>query len=246
MFENPRRGRQARNFTTNVPKILDLKSFSEQIFSENWRCVPLSFVLSSTSSSVDTTLFSDKGENRWFTSSPMLSTCADTTLIGRTTTHIFSRRREHSPSSVVSFMGWMASEGFIVNLIQSCLITVTKEERKNTHTSHTSLQRNPVADPGEGPREPAPLSPPPLFLDQNEARRAEKKSFGDRAAPFVRVWMTGAPLISRSRPGTDFLHVRGLWFCLFYMSLLVPLCSLCLVCIWRLYFYCVSPARAWF
>ena len=35
MFENPRRGRQTRNFTTNVPKILDLKSSSEQIFSEN-------------------------------------------------------------------------------------------------------------------------------------------------------------------------------------------------------------------
>ena len=32
MFENPRRGRQARNFTTNVQKILDLKSSSEQIF----------------------------------------------------------------------------------------------------------------------------------------------------------------------------------------------------------------------
>ena len=32
MFENPRRGRQARNFATNVPKILDLKSSSEQIF----------------------------------------------------------------------------------------------------------------------------------------------------------------------------------------------------------------------
>ena len=32
MFENPRRGRQARNLTTNVPKILDLKSSSEQIF----------------------------------------------------------------------------------------------------------------------------------------------------------------------------------------------------------------------
>ena len=31
MFENPRRGRQARNFTTNVPKILDLKSSSEQM-----------------------------------------------------------------------------------------------------------------------------------------------------------------------------------------------------------------------
>ena len=35
MFENPRRGRQAINFTTNVPKILDLKSSSKQIFSEN-------------------------------------------------------------------------------------------------------------------------------------------------------------------------------------------------------------------
>jgi len=33
MFENPMRGRQARNFTaTNVPKILNLKSSSEQIF----------------------------------------------------------------------------------------------------------------------------------------------------------------------------------------------------------------------
>ena len=41
MFKNPRRGRQARNCATNVPKILDLKSSSEQIFSENWRWVPL-------------------------------------------------------------------------------------------------------------------------------------------------------------------------------------------------------------
>ena len=32
MFENPRRGRQARNFTTDVAKILVLKSSSEQIF----------------------------------------------------------------------------------------------------------------------------------------------------------------------------------------------------------------------
>ena len=41
MFENPRRGRQARNSTTNVSKIQDLKSSSEQIFSENCRWVPL-------------------------------------------------------------------------------------------------------------------------------------------------------------------------------------------------------------
>ena len=36
MFENPRRGRQARNFTTTVPKILDLKSSSEQILFRKW------------------------------------------------------------------------------------------------------------------------------------------------------------------------------------------------------------------
>ena len=40
MFDNLRRGRQARNVTKNVPKILDLKSSSEQIFSGNWRWVP--------------------------------------------------------------------------------------------------------------------------------------------------------------------------------------------------------------
>ena len=44
MFENARRGRQARNFTTNVPKIIDLKSSSQQIFFENWRWVPLTRV----------------------------------------------------------------------------------------------------------------------------------------------------------------------------------------------------------
>ena len=45
MFENPGRGRQARNFTTNVPKILNFKSFPEQIFSENCRWVPLNKAL---------------------------------------------------------------------------------------------------------------------------------------------------------------------------------------------------------
>ena len=35
MFENPRRGRQARNYTTNVPKTVNLKSSSEQIFSDD-------------------------------------------------------------------------------------------------------------------------------------------------------------------------------------------------------------------
>ena len=45
MFENRRRGRQARNFTTNAPKIIDLKSSSEQIFS---RKLPLGAPASTT------------------------------------------------------------------------------------------------------------------------------------------------------------------------------------------------------
>ena len=40
-LENPRRGRQARTLTTNVPKILDLKSSLEQIFSKSGCWVPL-------------------------------------------------------------------------------------------------------------------------------------------------------------------------------------------------------------
>ena len=53
MFENPRRGRQARNFTTNVPKILDLKSSSEQIFS---RKLPLGAPVTTTATAAKTSL----------------------------------------------------------------------------------------------------------------------------------------------------------------------------------------------
>ena len=49
MFENPRTGSQAKKFTKNVLKILDLKSSSEQIFSENWRWVLLVIKLLITS-----------------------------------------------------------------------------------------------------------------------------------------------------------------------------------------------------
>ena len=46
-----------------------------------------------------------------------------------------------------------------------------------------------VADPGEGPGEPAPL-----FLDQTEARRPEKKNLLETAPPpLISGWMTGAP-----------------------------------------------------
>ena len=41
VVKNPTRGRQARSLTTNVPKILDIKLSSEQIFSKNCRWVSL-------------------------------------------------------------------------------------------------------------------------------------------------------------------------------------------------------------
>ena len=47
MFENPRRGKQARNFAIHVPKISNFKSSSEQIFSESIRWVPLKTVVNS-------------------------------------------------------------------------------------------------------------------------------------------------------------------------------------------------------
>ena len=46
MFENPMRGRHARNFKTNVQKILVLKSSSNRYFPENCRWVPLKTALS--------------------------------------------------------------------------------------------------------------------------------------------------------------------------------------------------------
>ena len=55
---------------------------------------------------------------------------------------------------------------------------------------------------GRGPGSPPPL-PPPLIFRPNWGPKGRKNSFGDRAAPFLRVWMTGAPFISRSRSGTD-------------------------------------------
>ena len=65
-----------------------------------------------------------------------------------------------------------------------------------------------MADPGEGPgarrgwgrAPPGPPPPPPppprahLFLDQTEARRAEKFFFETAPPPaYLRVWMTAPP-----------------------------------------------------
>ena len=55
-----------------------------------------------------------------------------------------------------------------------------------------AVDKSAVADPGEGPGGPAPPPPPSplpplLFLSETEARRAEKKIFGDRP-PYLKVW----------------------------------------------------------
>ena len=44
-----------------------------------------------------------------------------------------------------------------------------------------------MVDPGEG-------TAPPLFLDQTETRRTEKKIFFETALLYLKVWMTGPPL----------------------------------------------------
>ena len=58
-----------------------------------------------------------------------------------------------------------------------------------------------VGDPAKGPGGPAPGPLPPgpllpLFLDQTEARKAEKKILETELPPFIRVWMTGPPVLS--------------------------------------------------
>ena len=55
----------------------------------------------------------------------------------------------------------------------------------------------PVADPGIQGRGPGLPPPPHLFLDQTEARRAEKNFLRPppppSLPPYLRVWMTGPP-----------------------------------------------------
>ena len=58
-----------------------------------------------------------------------------------------------------------------------------------------------VVDPGEGPGGPGP----PLFFDQNEARRAEKNFLGDRPPPLSQGLDDRPPrLIWRSGSAPDF------------------------------------------
>ena len=78
MFENHRRGRQARNFTTNAPKILDLKSSSEQIFSRKLPLgAPETCLLPSTLSSASITCLSASLENKGLFSTANILQIAD-------------------------------------------------------------------------------------------------------------------------------------------------------------------------
>ena len=57
-----------------------------------------------------------------------------------------------------------------------------------------------MTDPGEGPG-----GARPLFLDRIEARRAEKDFFGDRAPPYLRIWMTWPPLSQGLDPAMHYI-----------------------------------------
>ena len=65
----------------------------------------------------------------------------------------------------------------------------------------------PVMDPGERPGGP----PSPLFLDQTEARKAEKKYLGEIAfhphLTYLRVWMTAPPPPPLPSPPLPYLKV---------------------------------------
>ena len=70
-----------------------------------------------------------------------------------------------------------------------------------------------MADPGEGPG-PAP---PPLFLDQTEARKAEKIIFlRPGPSPYLSVWMTvpRPPFIWRCGSATVSMYNTSAWFVL--------------------------------
>ena len=56
---------------------------------------------------------------------------------------------------------------------------------------------NSVANVGEGPGGSGPL-----FLDQTEAQKAEKKNFETGFPPYFRVWKTGSTFICRSGSAT--------------------------------------------
>jgi len=69
----------------------------------------------------------------------------------------------------------------------------------------SALKTKPISGgSGEGPEEPAP----PFFLDQTEARGAEKKFFFETWSParYLRVWMTGPPLSEGLDPPLPMHH----------------------------------------
>ena len=80
-----------------------------------------------------------------------------------------------------------SSTVFAVNLILTYVIQI-----QFSQCLYISVFRNWCRIHGRGPG-----SPPPLFSDQNETRRAEKIFFGHRPSPppppttYLRVWMTG-------------------------------------------------------
>ena len=52
------------------------------------------------------------------------------------------------------------------------------------------------------------VPPPPLFLDQTEARGAEKNFFGDPPPPYLRVWMTPPPFSEGLDPPLKYNEIR--------------------------------------
>ena len=149
MFENPRRGRQARNLTTNVPKILDVKSSSEQIFPKIVvGCPWLVLTLISFLYAVITTLWIIKFVDLLvLTATPQglfwkwndclcFSACQTETLFGvealitTAVSHISLFNRQQRRDNIIATDGLRRQEGFIAAALDCTVISIRVLSRK--------------------------------------------------------------------------------------------------------------------
>ena len=108
--------------------------------------------------------------------------------------------RQSLPCSTTWFQTWSYCRA---NKVELNSINLFRHGSSTTFESGLPSElHSPVADPEEGPGGGGAV--PPLFLDQAEARRAEKIFFGEWAFRYLRVgWRPRPPLlISRSGSST--------------------------------------------
>ena len=118
-------------------------------------------------------------------------------------------RKRQFDSSIWQEVEFLRSVHFFICYAKKCFTKIYRAlyEEGHQHDGWKPLDRNICLQwriQGSGPGDLGL----PLFLDQAEARRAEKIFLGDRPPPYLRVWMTPnppPPPIPRSGSGTSLL-----------------------------------------